>query len=396
MEGCLNDTDIYTLCQTLAFGQRTGELYLEDDAGHTWLLFLSHGHLVYIADRHSHSLERLQDLLYGQGIPWPSPDSLIESKAGASWVEYECLWWLLDHCKLSQIHLVWRALLRESLFDVVSLNRGWFKFYSASPLTPQWHNLSLTGLLNDSLSHLREWKKLHPDLRSLDQSLELTDIKPTGNDPADQWFRQLEPFVRERITLRRLSRQLGRDVVTVGKLLLPYLHQGYLQLSSWGTNGHTRTFPPLSWRRSPRVVCVDDAATIRQVVESTLQTAGYEATAIAHPLTALSLIFQLNPDLIFLDIAMPELDGYEFCTLLRHTPRFRYTPIIMLTSLVGWGDRLRAKVAGATDYLSKPFSTQELLTITHRYIGAAPPVTSLTDESFGDVLEPKSGVETPR
>lgn len=143
-------------------------------------------------------------------------------------------------------------------------------------------------------------------------------------------------------------------------------------------------------------MCVDDAATVRQVVESTLQAAGYEATAIAHPLTALSLIFQLNPDLIFLDIAMPELDGYEFCTLLRHTPRFRYTPIIMLTSLVGWSDRLRAKVAGATDYLSKPFSTQELLTITHHYIGAAPPVTSLTDESFGDVLEPKSGLETPR
>lgn len=91
------------------------------------------------------------------------------------------------------------------------------------------------------------------------------------------------------------------------------------------------------------------------MVESTLQAAGYEATAIAHPLTALSLIFQLNPDLIFLDIAMPELDGYEFCTLLRHTPRFRYTPIIMLTSLVGWSDRLRAKVAAPLITSASPF-----------------------------------------
>ncbi len=391
MEGHLNDTDIYTLCQTLALGQRTGELYIEDERDQIWLLFLSHGHLVYVADRFSQSLERLQDLLYGQGIPLPNPDELIESRAGASWVEYECLWWLLSHCPPSQIQTLWRSLLRESLFDIVNVNRGWFKFCSASPLTPQWHSLPLTLLLNDSLSHLREWKKLHPYLRCLDQPLGITDLKPNPPEPR---LRQLEPLLQERLSLRRLSRCLGRDVVTVGKLLLPYLQQGYVQVSSPPTNGQTRPFVPSSWRRSPRVVCVDDAATVRQVVELTLKEAGYEATAIAHPLTALSLIFQLNPDLIFCDIAMPELDGYELCTLLRHTPRFRYTPIIMLTSLVGLPERLRAKIAGATDYLSKPFTTDELLTITQHYIGSAAPQPDTPAETFPDVLEQKAVLES--
>ncbi|XFA73341.1 response regulator [Thermosynechococcaceae cyanobacterium Okahandja] len=392
MEGRLNDTDIYTLCQTLVLGQRTGELYIEDERNQVWLLFLSHGHLVYIADRYSQGLERLQDLLYGQGIPLPNPEELIESRSGASWVEYECLWWLLSHCTLAQIQTLWRSILRESLFDIVSVNRGWFKFCSSSPLTPQWHSLPLSLLLNDSLSHLREWKKLHPYLRSLDQPLEITTLKPNPPEPR---LRQLEPLIQEYLSVRRLSRCLGRDVVTVGKLLLPYLHQGYIQLSSQSTNNNqSRPFPPLAWRRSPRVVCVDDAATVRQVVESTLQEAGYEATAIAHPLTALSLIFQLNPDLIFCDIAMPELDGYELCTLLRHTPRFRYTPIIMLTSLVGLPERLRAKIAGATDYLSKPFTTNELLTITQQYIGVASPLQASTAEPLTDVLE-QEAVETP-
>ncbi|MCH9055068.1 response regulator [Synechococcus sp. PCC 6716] len=391
MEGCLNDTDIYTLCQTLALAQRTGELYLEDERGQTWLLFLNHGHLAYIADRHSQSLERLQDLLYGQGIPLPATEDLIESASGASWVEYECLWWLVPHCPLAQIQMLWRSLLRESLFDIVSLNRGWFKFCSASPLTPQWHSLPLTSLINDSLGQLREWKKLHPYLRSLDQPLEMTNVKPSLPEPR---LRQLEPFIQEHLSVRRLSRRLGRDVITVGKLLLPYLHQGYLQLSPLPHNSQSRPLLALAWRRSPRVVCVDDAATVRQVVESTLQEAGYEATAIAHPLTALSLIFQLNPDLIFCDIAMPELDGYELCTLLRHTPRFRYTPIIMLTSFVGLPDRLRAKIAGATDYLSKPFTTNELLTITQRYIGGASPLRDVADETLTDVLEQKAVLES--
>lgn len=393
MEGRLSDIDLYSLFQTLSLAQRTGELYVDDEAGNVWLLFIYHGRLLYIADRHSRSLERLQDLLYGQTIDWPNLNEehpLVETHAGSGWAEYECFWWLLGHRPLTQIQTLWRAVIREALFDVATLYRGWFCFRLTAALAPQLSSLPLTSLLSETLVQLREWKKLYPYIRSPDQQLDLANAKELHRILPESRLKHLETWAGEHLSLRRLSRRLGRDLTSVGKVLSPYLQQGLLELNSPLPSGYLMPLSPISLRETPRIVCIDDAATVRQVVELALKSAGYEATAIAHPLKALSLIFQLNPDLILCDIAMPELDGYDFCTMLRHTPRFRYTPIIMLTSLVGLPDRLRANIAGATDYLSKPFTSTELLTMTRRYIGCANPAHGNSDEIFNDVLEQKT------
>jgi twitching motility two-component system response regulator PilG len=95
---------------------------------------------------------------------------------------------------------------------------------------------------------------------------------------------------------------------------------------------------------------------------------GYEAISITRPLQALSLVFQLQPDLILCDIAMPVLDGYEICAMLRHSTVFRSVPIIMLTGKDGFIDRVRARMVGATDYLTKPFTDQELLMLVEQYL----------------------------
>ncbi|MHC5729773.1 MAG: response regulator, partial [Nostoc sp.] len=82
----------------------------------------------------------------------------------------------------------------------------------------------------------------------------------------------------------------------------------------------------------------------------------------------LSLVFQLKPDLILCDIAMPELEGYEVCAMLRHSTAFRLIPIIMLTGKDGFIDRVKANMVGATDYLTKPFTDTELLMLVEKYI----------------------------
>jgi twitching motility two-component system response regulator PilG len=119
----------------------------------------------------------------------------------------------------------------------------------------------------------------------------------------------------------------------------------------------------------PRVVCIDDDLTIGKTVEYILQAKGYEVTAIRNPLKALTLVFQLKPDLILCDLAMPQLDGYELCGMLRKSTAFRQTPIIMLTGKDGFIDRVRARMVGATDYLTKPFGASELLMLLEKYIG---------------------------
>ena len=157
-----------------------------------------------------------------------------------------------------------------------------------------------------------------------------------------------------------------------------------------------------SWEetRVPRVGCIDDGVAIREAVEHILIEEGYEATSIGNPLRALSLLFQLQPDLILCDIAMPELEGYELCAMLRQASDFRQTPIVMLTGKDGFIDRVKARMAGATDYLTKPFGAKELLTLVEKYVGLGNPQRLEPDQLLSDAIqkdpELESGVNPTR
>jgi twitching motility two-component system response regulator PilG len=122
-------------------------------------------------------------------------------------------------------------------------------------------------------------------------------------------------------------------------------------------------------------------------VEYILSQHGYESTSIGNPLKALSLVFQLKPDLILCDIAMPELDGYEICAMLRKSTAFRQTPIVMLTGKDGFIDRVKARMVGATDYLTKPFGENELLMLVEKYAGSGDPNHPKPDRLLADALE---------
>jgi twitching motility two-component system response regulator PilG len=130
---------------------------------------------------------------------------------------------------------------------------------------------------------------------------------------------------------------------------------------------------------------------VRQSVEKILDGQGYEATSIGNPLKALGLLFQLQPNLILCDITMPELDGYELCVMLRHSTAFRQTPIVMLTGKDGFLDRVKARMVGATDYLTKPFGSSELLALVEKYIGPGdlnrPRPDKLLDEAIEDEFD---------
>ena len=108
---------------------------------------------------------------------------------------------------------------------------------------------------------------------------------------------------------------------------------------------------------------------IRETVKSILNQHGYEASSLSDPLKALGEVFYIKPDLILCDIAMPELSGYEICAMLRNSTAFHQTPIIMLTGIEGFIDRVKARIVGATHYLTKPFGENELLMLVEKYIG---------------------------
>lgn len=113
--------------------------------------------------------------------------------------------------------------------------------------------------------------------------------------------------------------------------------------------------------RKLRVLVVDDSATIRRSAETMLTKEGCEVFTAENGFEALSKITRHHPDLIFVDIMMPRLDGYQTCAIIKNNAEFRDTPVVMLTSKDGLFDMARGRVVGSDQYLTKPFTRDELL-----------------------------------
>ena len=114
-------------------------------------------------------------------------------------------------------------------------------------------------------------------------------------------------------------------------------------------------------RTATRIMVIDDSKTIRRTAETLLKNEGYEVIVATDGFEALSMIADHRPSLIFLDIMMPRLDGYQTCALIKHHKVFRHTPVVMLSSKDGLFDRARGRVVGSDHYITKPFTREELL-----------------------------------
>jgi len=110
-----------------------------------------------------------------------------------------------------------------------------------------------------------------------------------------------------------------------------------------------------------KILVVDDSKTIRRTAETLLSKEGCQVFTAIDGFDALSKIADHQPDLIFVDIMMPRLDGYQTCSLIKHNKVFKKTPVIMLSSRDGLFDRARGRIVGSEQYLTKPFTKDELL-----------------------------------
>ncbi len=118
-----------------------------------------------------------------------------------------------------------------------------------------------------------------------------------------------------------------------------------------------------------KVLVIDDSNTIRRSAEIFLKQGGYEVVLAEDGFDALSKVNDHEPDVIFCDILMPRLDGYQTCAIIKRNPRFARTPVIMLSSKDGLFDKARGRMVGSQDYLTKPFTKDQLLQAVSQYAG---------------------------
>jgi len=118
-----------------------------------------------------------------------------------------------------------------------------------------------------------------------------------------------------------------------------------------------------------KVLVIDDSKTIRRTAETLLAKEGCEVFTAVDGFDALAKIADHQPDIVFVDIMMPRLDGYQTCSLIKHNKVFRSIPVIMLSSKDGLFDRARGRIVGSEHYLTKPFTKDELLSAIETHIG---------------------------
>jgi twitching motility two-component system response regulator PilG len=413
MQGNLNEIDIRSILQLIELGQRTGELFVEayglpglspnreptignsalwhrisQTAGQSWFVFFLNGHIIYAGDSGA-NLSRLRDYLRRYKVDKALDYTNASAIATINAPEYGYLWALLENHTLTpeQGRSIIQSMVQETLFDLLSLHQGAFIFELGPALSPQLMTLEIAPLITQIMKQVQEWKQFHPHIQSPNQCPAIADASQLRKTLTESSFEALDRWADGKTSLRQMARYLNRDIVTVARAVYPYVKQGFVQMLTSVAEGTDQIEVQLGEDKAPRIVCIDDGATVRAAVEQILKQHGYEATSISNPLKALSLVFQLKPHLILCDIAMPELDGYEICAMLRRSTVFRGTPIIMLTGKDGFIDRVKARMVGATDYLTKPFGEGELLMLVEKYVGLGHPNRPNPDKLLAEALE---------
>lgn len=401
MQGNLNEIDICSILQLISLGQRTGQLWVEAHHSYqshklsreetlkhrsareskplSWFVFFLNGQIVYCQAGES-SLARIDDYLRHYRVEQRLNKMQLTTLESTNSPEYAYIWALLEQNIISPkvARNIIYGLVHETLFDLLTLHQGSFIFDLGTALVPQLTSLEITPLVTKITKEVQEWKQLYPHIQSPEQLPMLADLAKLTDSLPVSTVNKLQHWADGKTSIRQLARYLNRDILTIAKAIYPYVQQGWLQLVYSVSSVPGDQIP--NWEKvdnhkgKGRIVCIEDAIAICETVESILKPQGYEAISITKPLEALSLVFQLQPNLILCDIAMPELDGYEICAMLRHSTAFRFVPIIMLTGKEGFIDRVRARMVGATDYLTKPFADTELLMLIEKYMNVDPSV----------------------
>ncbi|MCL1468635.1 response regulator [Argonema galeatum] len=205
---------------------------------------------------------------------------------------------------------------------------------------------------------------------------------PVWKQPPQEKNWSLEKLLNGDNTLWDIAYQLKRPVTTVTLSLLPLIRRDAVELkevpdlslplskksaATSKASSNVKKLQPASVKQ-PLIACIDDSPVIGQTLEKILIPAGYRLLKITEPLRQMSEIVKHKPDLIFLDLLMPDASGHSICTFLRKTPMFQNTPIIILTSRDSIVNRGQAKLTGASDFLSKPPEREKVLQIIHKYL----------------------------
>lgn len=308
-----------------------------------WSIYLEHGKLYHASDsvdpferldRHLRRLSRqIPTLVSAVRVQVRLIFETVENQQNP---DYQAICWLVNQQYLNpdQAATLIEELAEEVLVSLLAVKEGSYQLIEQIPTdeTPKFCRLDLRTLV----------ERCHEQMRR-QQPPESANSAATGRESSSQ------NGTNSNGEMRQLSAPTANNN------------------AAKANNSNINSAKPLA-KSTYTIACIDDSPTVLNAINSFLDDKSFSVVMINDPVRALMQVVRIKPDLILLDVEMPNLDGYELCSLLRKHSLFKSTPIIMVTGNTGFLDRAKAKLVRASGYLTKPFNQSELLKMVFKHL----------------------------
>lgn len=360
----------------------SGQLRLTGPKGEKWSFFLYLGRIMY-ATGGTHPVRRWHRslaLYFPEAVAELSSSRLDLARSEMSedqvcW-EYQllCLWVEQQKITREQAARMIRGTIVEVLFDITQTMEITCELRPDDLLSTRLALIDAEQVIVEAQKLWQAWQGAKIADRSPNWApiIRQTDLLQQRTSP--QVYATLKQLLDGHQTLRDLAVRMKRDVVTVTSSLIPYIQMGLVELIPIPDLQPPIIAPPPpqieydTLSPGPLIACVDDSPLMCQTMEKILTGAHYQFLGINDPLRAIAILLARKPELIFLDLVMPNANGYEICSQLRKLSFFRHTPIVILTGNDGIIDRVRAKMVGSSDFIGKPVNPDIVLETIRKHL----------------------------
>jgi two-component system, chemotaxis family, response regulator PixG len=391
--------------QYLSWGEFTGAVDISVGSGQAWELVFYQGQIVWSLDLTQPNRLWQRLLRAGVGDKHIDIELLAQAASYSTWkgldAGREVCWryqgaaalMMLSEIKTAELTTILEIAAQETIFDLLQYSQGQkLNFRTQAEIFSERPPSSI-----DTEEVIKQAEVLWQEWHTQKLGNISPNKTPVIRHPV-QLYRQTTPIIYQNLvqvitgkqTLREIALEIDEDLLLLTRSLTRYIQTGIIELidlpdlklspveskrvpSDLGMKEQLLTLvhTPAASTQSKLAICIDDNPQICESMRSIVTDAGYRFIAIQDPTQALPRLLENKPDLIFLDLIMPKISGYEICGQIRRVSTFAQIPIVILTGKDGLLDRVRSKVVGASEFTCKPITRSAIQAFLNKYLGTA-------------------------
>ncbi|MEB3308786.1 MAG: response regulator [Snowella sp.] len=352
----------YKVLQKFVEDKVSGKLIIQNpfDEYVRWQVYLGNGK-IHVANSGVGSSERLNYLL---GNHLNNRDITLPPQLTDDY-QYICNLWKKEIFSFQQTRSILTQCTQEALIQVLSLPKTRCYLDTKDKLDQLFLNLDFEQITSPIQHKIRYWWQLRSEINSpfqrplVENWGKLQKVLAKNYFEGKNGFTQLSQGLENLHCLYKIGNLTGLSTLQLALMLRPLIKSGDIKMLS---------YQDIEEDTRPSVLYIGDRPPMQRMINFTLEKSGFKALNIADPLKALAVMLSQQPDMVLIDAEMPDINGYQLCSLCRKTDAMKNLPIILLGDEDSLVYRIKAKLSGASDYIKKPFLPQELVKIIKSHL----------------------------